>query len=199
MACASCMKSKRYREDSLNKTLVSPSDPNIFNATDIRVYNPNTSEITKFSSEDWNNDRHKLILFFPKTFTPVCETEMGAVNQWLPYFEELNCDVYGATADPAHLVKEWFEGDDLLKDAKFKVLSSYLMPARLGLMDNGVVKRSSVFIMQDGEIVKQEHFNKVGRSLAELHRMLYGYSTDSYCAEGWQSPADGFLTPPNGD
>lgn len=194
MACASCSKSRRYRIESLNKTVVTPQDPHIFNATDIKVYDQGRTG--KFSADDWNNERHKLILFFPKTFTPVCKTEMGAINNWLPAFDELNCDVYGATADSIHLVQEWYEGDDLLKDAKYKVLSSYLMPSKLGLVDNGIVKRSSVFVMADGEIVKQEHFEKVGRSLAELHRMLYGYSTGSYCAEGWKDPSDGFLTPP---
>lgn len=197
MACASCQKRKKYNQESLNKVQATVSDPFIFNATDIQVYHQ--GETHRFIAEDWNNDKHKLILFFPKTFTPVCQTEMGALNKWLPEFEKLNCEVYGATADPIHLVQSWYESDEALQDTEYKVLSSYQLPSKLGLMSNGTVKRSSVFVMNDGEIVKQEHFEKVGRSIAELHRMLFGYSTDSYCAEGWQNPGDGFLTPPERD
>lgn len=193
MACASCNQNKKYRQASLNKIAVTKNDPYILNATDMRVYFDN--EVHNFTADDWDNEKHKLLLFFPETNTPVCATEMGALSKWLDKFSELNCDVYGATADPAHLVQSWYQSDDLLKDANYKVISSYLLPTRLGVMENGRAKRSSVFIMNNGEIVKQEHFHKVGRSLAELHRMLYGYTTDSYCAEGWQDPSDGFLTP----
>ncbi len=190
MACSAC-KSKRGEGYIEPNALDSPP----FKATDIYVYE--SSEVRRFSSSDWDNDRHKLVLFFPEVFTPVCESEMGVLNDWIEKFSEQNVDVFAATTDPIHAVKEWYETEESLKNPKYRVLSSYLLPARLRVLNGGRAKRASVFITKDGDVVVQEHFLKVGRSLKELHRMIYGYNTDSYCAEGWEDPTDGFLVNKN--
>ncbi len=167
-----------------------------FGATDLKVYE--AGEMLGFNRDrHFKPNMHKLVIFYPKSNTPVCETEMGALEQWKPKFEELGVQVIAASIDFVPTIKQWFTTDKQLKDATYPVLSSRILPQRLGLLrSDGSLRRSSVFIMKDGEQVKIEHFEKVGRSLAELHRMAYGYTTDSYCAEGWTSPADGFLTPP---
>jgi alkyl hydroperoxide reductase subunit AhpC len=122
---------------------------------------------------------------------------MGALENWRPEFEKLGVHVIAATIDYVTTIKDWFTNDELLQDAKYPVISSRILPQRLGLLrSDGSLRRSSVFVMQNGEMVRIEHFDRVGRSLAELHRMAYAYTQDSYCAEGWQSPEDGFLTPP---
>jgi len=118
---------------------------------------------------------------------------MGALNQWVDEFDKLDVDVFGATADPIHAVKDWFESEETLKNPKYKVLSSYILPDRLNIMNNGRSKRASVFITREGDVVVQEHFMKVGRNIKELHRMMHGYTTDSYCAESWEDPSNGFL------
>lgn len=162
-------------------------------ANDIEVIDQN--EIRQFNAADWPEGKHKLLIFYPQTFTPVCMSELGAINQWLDAFAELNCVLIAACTDAADTIKDWYEGSSM-GDQHCLTFSSYLLPSRLGLVDNGRVKRSSVFVMADGQVVKQEHFARVGRSFAELHRMLYGHSTGSYCAEGWTNPADGFLVAP---
>lgn len=161
-------------------------------ANDIMVYD--SGSVRKLSKNDWSEDRHKLLLFFPETFTPVCGTEMGALNNWIEEFNKLGVDVFGATADPIHAVKDWYETEEQLANPNYKVISSYIFPTRLNIMNNGRAKRASVFITKNGDVVVQEHFLKVGRSLKELHRMMYAYTTDSYCAEGWEDPSDGFLS-----
>lgn len=188
MACASCGRNKKGNGYIEPKALDAPP----MGATDIMTLESST--VRRFSAVDWSNDRHKLILFFPETFTPVCQTEMGNLNDWVEEFDKLDCDVFGATADPIHAVKDWFEQEDVLRNPKYKVLSTYILPTRLGIMNNGKTKRASVFITKDGDVVIQEHFMKVGRSLKELHRMMYAYTQDSYCAEGWEDPSSGFLS-----
>lgn len=183
MTCTSC--------DRRSGQLSAESAPVPFNANDLLVIDH--QDVRQLQPDDWPEDKHKLLVFFPEIFTPVCQSELGAINQWAAAFAELNCVIIAACADSALGIKDWYEQEPLLSDLDSLTFSSYLLPARLGLVENGRAKRSSVFVMQDGIVVKQEHFHKVGRSFAELHRMLYGYTTDSYCAEGWTSPEDGFL------
>lgn len=160
-------------------------------ATDIQIVENN--EVRNYTEADWDNNKHKLLIFIPEAFTPVCQTELGAIRHWHDEFAKLNCELIAVASETPHRMLDWYKEEETLNDLPGKTFTTYLLPNRLGLVNNGRVKRSSVFIMQDGEVVKQEHFEKVGRSFAELHRMLYGYTTDSYCAEGWNSPEDGFL------
>lgn len=188
MGCAACGK-KVNPEDGYIQKRANSLPP--YNATDISVYD--NGVIRPFSGSDWEKSRNKLLLFYPETNTPVCASEMGAINDWVDKFNELNCDIYSVTTDQIGMVKQWYEEYEELKNPKYKALSSYLLPSRLNLLNGNRAKRASVFITADNDVVVQEHFMKVGRSLKELHRMLYGYTTGSYCAEGWEDPSDGFL------
>lgn len=187
MACATCAQSRKSNPYTQSTALES----NPYKADDIFVLE--NGDIRRFNSSDWSNNKHKLLLFFPETYTPVCMSEMGALNKWIPSFNEQNTDVFAITADPIHAVKDWYDEEEALKDPSYRVLSSYLLTSRLGVMNNGKAKRCNVFISNVGEVVVQEYPMKVGRSFEELHRMIYAYNTDSYCAEGWKSPSDGFL------
>lgn len=207
MACAACNRN-RTTQTALKKSAVSENNSSYrdyasitrqdvlnppFLADDIKVYQEGVMR-GFIQSKDFPVGKHKLIIFYPKSNTPVCETELGALEKWRPKFEELGIQVIAATIDYVPTIKDWFTTEELLKDAKYPVLSSTKLPQRLGLLrSDGSLRRSSVFVMENGETVKIEHFERVGRSLAELHRMAYGYTQDSYCAEGWTSPADGFL------
>lgn len=184
--CASCERRKKKQGYQEPKAFSSPP----MGATDIQVYD---GSVRRFEDSDWNNDRHKLILFFPEIFTPVCYTEMGALKGWIDKFDKLNVDVFTATTDHISGVQDWYESEELLKDPNYRVLSSYILPTRLGIMDSGRAKRASVFITNQDDVIIQEHFKLVGRSLAELYRTYYAYTTGSFCAEGWQSELDGFL------
>lgn len=187
MSCEACNKNKKLgMYSNLNSLLFPP-----YNSTDIFVYENNESR--KMDSSDWSSNRHKLLLFYPESFTPVCSSEMGAVKNWVEKFNELDCDIYSISADPIEKIKDWYESEESLKNPNYKVLSSYLLPVRLGLMNDNRVKRASVLITKEGDMIIQEHFLKVGRSLSELHRTMYAYTTGSYCAESWSDPSDGFL------
>lgn len=188
MGCAACAKKHSYTDGYVNKRANSFPP---YNSNDISVYYEGI--IRPFSSSDWNLDRNKLLLFYPETNTPVCESEMGAINDWVDKFDELDCDIYSVTTDHIGLVKQWHEDEESIKNPRYRALSSYLLPSRIGILNGNRSKRASVIITKDNDVIVQEHFMKVGRSLTELHRNLFGYTADSYCAEGWESPEDGFL------
>lgn len=194
MGCARCSTKFTYKDGYINKQ--SNSFPP-YNANDISIYS--NGIIRAFTHEDWRQDRNKLLIFYPEVNTPVCQSEMGAINDWVEKFNELNCDIYSVTTDPIGLVKQWYEDEDALKDPKYIAMSSYLLPSRLGIINNNRAKRASVIITTDNDVIVQEHFIKVGRSISELHRTLFGYTTDSYCAENWQGLESGFLKNKNGD
>jgi alkyl hydroperoxide reductase subunit AhpC len=184
--CVFCSQQKLggYFED---KSLSYPP----YNATDIQVLD--NGVIRDFNRSDWSSNRHKLLLFYPEANTPVCASEMGAVNDWIDEFDKLDCDVFSVTADTIEEVQQWYEDEESLKNPRYKALSSMLLPMRLGVYKNNRSMRASVIITKDSDVIVQQHFMKVGRSLEELHRNMYAYTTGSYCAHGWKSPADGFL------
>lgn len=190
MPCASCGRSKA---NSQGVTVLSSTEKYPFRANDIQVVE--NDEIHRFTPADWPESMDKLLIFVPAAFTPVCEDEAGHMRKWYEEFKKLGCEMILCLTDPATMIKDWFNSEELLKNPPYKAFSSYLLASRLGLTNNGRAKRASVFVTKDGEIVKQEHFNDVGRSFNELHRMYWAYTTGDYCGAGWKSPADGFLTP----
>ena len=190
MACAACEANKNRKTAGFVSSLANQYPP--YNSTDIAVYDG--TETRALTQEDWPKDRHKLLLFYPETFTPVCTSEMGAVSEWIEPFNQLSCDVYSVTADDIDRVEQWYKEDEALSVLNYKALSSFLLPQRLGIMNGNTCKRASVFITTEGDVIIHEHFMKVGRSLKELHRTMYAYTTGSYCGEGWTDPSDGFLT-----
>lgn len=185
--CASCRdKSERRMNLTVNSVNKFP-----FSSNDIQVISDD--QVRKFQASDWPESKHKLLIWLPDGERIVCATELGAMSQWYDKFAELNCELILCSSDNAHAMLDWFKSESSLTDRPFKAFSSYLMANRLGIVDNGRVKRSSVFIMNDGEIVRIGHFDKVGRSFKDLHRQLYGYSSQSFCSEGWEDPSDSIL------
>jgi len=139
-----------------------------------------------------------LIIFFPKAFTPVCKSELGAINQWQEEFNKLGIEIIAGSIDHEEDILNWFDTDETLRGSTYKLVRSEKLPDALDLIRfDGSLKRASVFFTIDKndqyELVSMEHFNKVGRSMEELHRMAWGWSTGEYCTQGWNSPADGFL------
>jgi peroxiredoxin (alkyl hydroperoxide reductase subunit C) len=146
------------------------------------------------NAKDWSPATHKLLIFIPEAFTPVCKSELGAMNEWYDRFQELGCELIAAGVDAPARMLDWFDTEELIANPRYRTFSTYQLPLALNILENGRSKRAGVFIAKDGEIVKQEYPSKVGRSFAELHRMVWAYTTGSYCAEGWESPADRLLS-----
>lgn len=164
-------------------------------ATDLKVVRRKAGNHTQvhdfMPAAHWPANQNKLIIFFPEAFTPVCQTELGELVDWIEHFEELGFFVAAASVDAPQVIQEWFNTEEKLKGAKYPVFSSRMLPEKLGiLLQNGRSKRASVFFMDNGEIVRNEHLFKVGRSLAELHRMAWGYTKSEYHADTWANPRE---------
>lgn len=191
MACTRCQqKAATAKARTITVAAGTPDLP--LSATDVQVLEAD-DDVHALTSEDWSTLQHKLLVLVPEAGTPVCSDELGTLNQWVPAFAELDCELIVVCTDPVDVLSRWYAEQPALGSRSYRTFSSYLLPARLGLIDRGRAKRASVFFTSDGEIVKQECFLKVGRSFAELHRQLYAYTQDEYCGAGWTNPADGFL------
>jgi mycoredoxin-dependent peroxiredoxin len=184
MGCASCDQKMQSRVHLSS----GPQGMSLLGANDIQIIE--NGQVRTLAAEDWPPDMHKLLIFIPEAFTPVCQSELGAMNDWYERFHELGCVLIAACVDSAARLLDWFNTEPLLADPTYKTLSTYQLPLSLNILENGRSKRATVFIPKNGEIVKQEYPLNVGRSFAELHRMVYAYTQDDYCGEGWQSPTD---------
>ncbi len=56
---------------------------------------------------DWIGDSWAILFSHPKTFTPVCTTELGAVARLLPDFAARNTKVIGLSVDPVEAHVRW--------------------------------------------------------------------------------------------
>jgi thioredoxin-dependent peroxiredoxin len=56
---------------------------------------------------DWLGDSWGILFSHPKTFTPVCTTELGAVARLLPEFAKRNTKVIGLSVDPVEAHERW--------------------------------------------------------------------------------------------
>src|SRR4051812_11308742 len=121
MTCTRCeedaRKAKRLADakaQAAASTAAHPSDGPPLNASDLMVVD--RQAVRAFEPADWPVDKHKLVLFYPQTFTPVCMSELGAINQWLPSFAELDCVVIAACADSAEAIADWYQQEPRLQD-----------------------------------------------------------------------------------
>jgi alkyl hydroperoxide reductase subunit AhpC len=185
MGCPACARKKKGDGYTHFEALQHPP----FNANDVQIYSQ--GELRRLGPQDWPDGRHKLLLFVPGLETPMC-SDFDLLGDWVKEFDKLDCDLYLASSDQAHIVKDMADAHPTIGPSGIKVLSSYLLPTRLGIMHNGRSMHASVFITKEADVVTQQHFLKVGRSLSELHRMLFAYTTSSHCAHDWIDPSKNF-------
>lgn len=56
---------------------------------------------------DWMGEDWAILFSHPKTFTPVCTTELGAVARLQPEFAARHCKVIGLSVDPVEAHERW--------------------------------------------------------------------------------------------
>lgn len=164
-------------------------------ATDLKVVRRkpgNEARVHDFMpAAHWPADKHKLLIFYPESFTPVCESELHELPDWVEAFAELDIFVAAACVDAPERIAEWLNTEEKLLKADYPIFSSRQLPEQLQvLLQTGRSKRASVFLMSNGEVIRQEHFFKVSRSLAELHRMAWGFVKGEKHAETCRPPTN---------
>jgi alkyl hydroperoxide reductase subunit AhpC len=139
---------------------------------------------------DWMGDGWAVLFSHPKTFTPVCTTELGYMASIKPEFESRNTKIIGLSVDPVESQQQW-AGDiedtqgaapnyPMIGDADFNVSKLYDMlpadvegdPAERTPADNQTV-RNVVVVGPDKKVkLILAYPMTTGRNFDEVLRVL---------------------------
>lgn len=130
---------------------------------------------------EWKADRWAVLFSYPRDFTPVCTTELGAVAALLPEFRRLGTRVIGLSVDQADAHRSWQDdvarvtgctvGYPLLADPEHRVARLYGMIHPNA--SRSVTMRSTFVIGPDDRVrLSMSYPASTGRNFQELVRVL---------------------------
>lgn len=131
------------------------------------------------------------LYFYPLDFTFVCPTEIKAFSDAVPDFEDRDAVVLGGSCDSAFSHLGWTQAKEELKNLKHPLIADYKkeLSSALGILDHekGVSQRATFLIDPEG-IVRFVYVTdlSVGRSPAEVLRVLDALQTDELCPCNWK-------------
>ena len=134
----------------------------------------------------------KVFFFWPKDFTFICPTEIAAFGKRNHDFEERDARVLGASTDNEYVHLAWRRDHKDLAHLPFPMLSDVKreLTAALGILDpvEGVAQRATFIVDPQGTIrfVYVTDLS-VGRSPAEVLRVLDALQTDELCPCNWSA------------
>ncbi|MCC5875552.1 MAG: peroxiredoxin [Candidatus Sumerlaeia bacterium] len=132
-----------------------------------------------------------FLYFYPLDFTFVCPTEIQAISNAVPDFEDRDCEVLGGSCDSAFSHLGWVQAKEELKGLKHPLFADYKkeLSSALGVLDHekGVSQRASFLIDPEG-IVRFIYVTdlSVGRNPEEVIRVLDALQTDELCPCNWK-------------
>ena len=149
-------------------------------------------EFTEITSDNLvNEDNQWTVMFWwPKDFTFVCPTEIAEFNKNFTNFTDRDTVLLGASTDNEYVHHAWRVHHKDLNDLKFPMIAdtSKSLAEELGILsaEEKVAYRATYIIDPEG-IVRWVSINdlSVGRSVAEVLRVLDALQTDELCPCNW--------------
>lgn len=136
-----------------------------------------------------------VVFFYPKDFTFVCPTEITAFAQMNAQFAERGAQILAGSTDSEFVHHAWRTHHKDLNALPFPMLADIKreLTSALGILDanEGVAQRATFIVDPEGVIrfVYVTDLN-VGRSPAEVLRVLDALQTGELCACNWQPGED---------
>jgi len=130
------------------------------------------------------------LFFYPLDFTFVCPTEIIAFNEALGDFQDRGCEVLTASTDSVFCHKGWCDAHTDLAKLKYLMLAdtTHALSSAYGVLkeDAGIAYRG-VFLIDPNGVTRwlAVHDLGVGRSVAEVLRVLDALQTDKLCPCNW--------------
>jgi peroxiredoxin (alkyl hydroperoxide reductase subunit C) len=149
------------------------------------------TEITSRSDQE----KWKLVFFWPKDFTFVCPTEIIAFGKMAGDFADRDTVVYGVSIDSEFVHMNWRLHHDDLRTLAIPMLADVKreLAAAAGVLDKaeGVALRAT-FLVDPNGIIRYAAVNdmSVGRNPAEVLRVLDALQTDELCPCNWKKGDD---------
>ena len=132
-----------------------------------------------------------IVFFWPKDFTFVCPTEIAAFGALERDFQERDAQLLGASIDSEYVHLAWRRERAELRELPFPMLSDLKreLSGSLGIIDpqEGVAQRATYIVDPQG-VIRFVYVTdlSVGRSPAEVLRVLDALQTGELCACNWQ-------------
>lgn len=134
-----------------------------------------------------------VLFFYPRDFSLVCPTELTAIGERIAEFETRGCRVLAVSTDPIATHEQWIAtprdrgglggvSPPLASDESGGVSSAYGV-----YLEHQHVALRGLFIIDTNGVVQYEsvHNLNVGRSSAEVVRILEALQTGGMCPEDW--------------
>jgi alkyl hydroperoxide reductase subunit AhpC len=142
-------------------------------------------------AQDYAGKWH-LIYWYPADFTWLCPTEIREFQAMLPQFAADAIEVIGASTDSFFSHKAWFADRQIFpQQITHPVLAdtNHSVSRAFGVLkeDAGVAYRASV-VLDDQGIIRAHYVNdvQVGRSPAEVLRVIQALQSGGYCPADWK-------------
>lgn len=138
--------------------------------------------------------RWLVFFWYPADFTHVCPTEITALSDRLMEFQELECEILGATTDSVHCHRAWAEtprAKNGIADLTFPLLSDRTLSIarQWGILveEEGIALRG-LFVIDPYGLVQHAaiHSLNVGRSVDETLRVLQAIQSGGMCPSDWK-------------
>jgi peroxiredoxin 2/4 len=144
--------------------------------------------------ENLKNGKWTVLFFYPMDFTFVCPTEIVAVSERYNEFQDLGCEVIGASTDTIHTHLAWintpFEENGIgTLNYPLAADTNHEIARRYGVLieEEGVALRGLFIIDPEGELkYSVVHHNNVGRDVDEVLRVLQALQTGGLCPANWR-------------
>lgn len=147
-------------------------------------------EFKDITNKDYEG-KWKIYFFWPKDFTFVCPTEIAAFGKMNKEFAERDAQVLGGSTDSEFVHHAWRTHHEDLRNLPFPMLADVKreLTTALGVLDPeaGVAQRATYIVDPQG-IIRFAYVTdlSVGRSPAEVLRVLDALQTDELCPCNWQ-------------
>jgi peroxiredoxin (alkyl hydroperoxide reductase subunit C) len=131
------------------------------------------------------------VFFYPKDFTFVCPTEITGFAQVNQQFQDRDCQILTGSTDSEFVHHAWRTHHKDLSDLPFPMLADVKreLTSALGILDKaeGVAQRAT-FLVDPNGIIRFVYVTdlSVGRSPAEVLRVLDALQTDELCPCNWK-------------
>ncbi len=131
-----------------------------------------------------------ILIFYPRSFTGVCGSEVKGFAQEEGRFEALGARIMAISTDSPFVHKAWLESE--VKNVGYPVLAdvTHEVSRQYGVLaDNGAALRATFIIDPEGTVVHESvNFFPVGRSTEEVYRILSAFQSGHACDLNWKPP-----------